>query len=149
MNFYNISNLKISWSDDELLSIQFTDESVHYVDMPKNLRWVYDYLNRYYDIVGFCPLEFLDNHTFTEFAKSVYKELLKVPVGEVITYSELAFRIGCKKGARAVGNIMRKNRFPILIPCHRVVSKNGLGGFSGGLDVKKKLLYFEKMIKRR
>lgn len=80
----------------------------------------------------------------TEFQKKVLKELLKVPYGSTITYKDLAERIGKPGSSRAVGNVMAKNRIPIIIPCHRVISKNGLGGFGGGLSWKKFLLELER-----
>ncbi|QWR76009.1 methylated-DNA--[protein]-cysteine S-methyltransferase [Candidatus Magnetomonas plexicatena] len=81
----------------------------------------------------------------TPFRRSVYNELLRVPFGEVITYGGLARRVGKPSSARAVGQAMRVNPFPILIPCHRVIGSSGsLGGYSEGIDIKIKLLEFEK-----
>jgi O-6-methylguanine DNA methyltransferase len=57
-----------------------------------------------------------------------------------MTYGELAARIGKPKAARAVGTALGANPVPLLVPCHRVVSTTGLGGFTGGLHIKKKLL---------
>ncbi len=75
----------------------------------------------------------------------VYRVLReKVKPGETITYSELGKLVG--KHPRFVGYCMRINRFPLLIPCHRVVSKKGLGGFSYGAGVKEELLRFEKSV---
>ncbi|MBF0265617.1 MAG: MGMT family protein [Gammaproteobacteria bacterium] len=72
------------------------------------------------------PLHFC---SATKFQKKVWNRLLNIPVGKTITYGELAAEV--KSGARAVANACRQNRFPIIIPCHRVVSKNGLGGYDG------------------
>jgi len=71
----------------------------------------------------------LDN--YTDFQRKVYRELLNVKWGETITYGELANRLGTC--ARAVGQALKRNRHLILIPCHRVISHQGLGGFSQGL----------------
>lgn len=79
----------------------------------------------------------------TEFQKKVWNELLKIPYGETITYSELAKRVGSTKGMRAVGNANGKNKILIVVPCHRVVAKNGIGGFSCGIEIKKTLLELE------
>ncbi|MEO5357051.1 MAG: MGMT family protein [Nitrospirae bacterium YQR-1] len=85
----------------------------------------------------------------TPFRKSVYEELLKVPFGEVVTYKELALRVGKPGGARAVGQAMSVNPFPIVIPCHRVIASDGkLGGYSEGIYIKIKLLEFEKSRKK-
>lgn len=67
----------------------------------------------------------------TSFQRRVYLELLNVPVGETITYGELARRIGCRS-AQAVGQALRRNPFAPDVPCHRVVSADGsLGGYFG------------------
>lgn len=90
----------------------------------------------------------LDMEGLSSFRIAVYKELMKVPFGEVITYGELARRIGRPGGARAVGQAMNRNPFLIIVPCHRVVASGGkdhlsLGGFGAGLDVKRMLLRLE------
>jgi len=80
----------------------------------------------------------------TPFSAKVYEELQKIPYGEVISYEELAKKIGNPKAARAVGNANGKNPIVIIIPCHRVISKSGkIGGYSGGIDKKRKLLKLE------
>ncbi len=77
----------------------------------------------------------------TAFQKSVWKTLRKIPVGEVITYGELAQKSGYPGAARAVGTAMKSNPFPIIIPCHRVLpSDKSLGGYAGGKKFKKWLL---------
>ena len=81
----------------------------------------------------------------TEFQLTVWNKLLQIPYGETISYQELASRIGKKNASRAVGNANGKNPIPIIIPCHRVIRKNGsFGGYAGGLKVKKYLLELEK-----
>eukprot|EP00831_Metopus_contortus_P007313 TRINITY_DN12798_c0_g2_i1.p2 TRINITY_DN12798_c0_g2~~TRINITY_DN12798_c0_g2_i1.p2 ORF type:complete len:163 (+),score=24.16 TRINITY_DN12798_c0_g2_i1:183-671(+) len=84
----------------------------------------------------------------TEFQQTVLRCLREcVPAGKVITYSALASLAGRPGAARAVGGVMRANPFPVLIPCHRVVNADmSLGGFSGGLDVKTRLLAHEGII---
>ena len=81
----------------------------------------------------------------TNFQIKVWQELQKIPYGEVISYSELAERINCPKAIRAVGGACGKNPILIIVPCHRVLGKNGnLTGFSGGINYKEKLLILEK-----
>ncbi len=65
------------------------------------------------------------------------------PYGKVITYGELAKRAGCPGGARRVGQIMARNPLPLVIPCHRVVAAGDLGGYGGGLALKRRLLQLE------
>ena len=79
----------------------------------------------------------------TDFQKKVFKTMRNIKYGEVLTYKELAEKAGHPKAYRAVGSTCRANRIPIVIPCHRVVSSSGLGGFGGGLRRKKFLLNLE------
>lgn len=80
----------------------------------------------------------------TEFRKKVWNELIKIPFGKTISYQEIAVKIGDRNKARAIGTANHHNPLPIIIPCHRVVRKNGdLGGFAGGLKAKKFLLELE------
>jgi len=85
----------------------------------------------------------LDISGLTEFEQAVLNETKTIPYGETITYAELARRIGRDGAARAVGQALSKNPYPIVIPCHRVVARSGIGGYSGGVGVKKKLLEME------
>ena len=81
-----------------------------------------------------------------EFYKKVYQEVRKIPYGRTSTYGEIALKIGKKNASRAVGQALNRNPLPILIPCHRVVGKNGrLVGFFAGLAVKRWLLNIERM----
>ena len=87
----------------------------------------------------------LDLSRCTEFKKKVYRALRRVPAGKVLSYGELAKRAGYPGAARAVGSAMKKNRLPIVIPCHRVVpSSGGLGEYSAGKKWKRWLLEHEK-----
>jgi O-6-methylguanine DNA methyltransferase len=82
----------------------------------------------------------------TPFQVLVWKGLMQIPYGQVITYSDLANRIGKPNSARAVGNAVGANPIPIIVPCHRVISSSGLGGYSSGIEIKKKLLRLEGSI---
>lgn len=80
----------------------------------------------------------------TEFEKKVWNCLLSIPLGEVVSYAWVAQKIQNPKAVRAVGRANGKNRIPVVIPCHRVISSDGsLGGYSGGVDLKKALLQIE------
>ncbi len=80
----------------------------------------------------------------TPFQREVYDALLAIPYGETRTYSEVARAIGHPTAVRAVGTANGANPIPIVIPCHRVVATGGrLGGFGGGLPMKRKLLAME------
>lgn len=81
----------------------------------------------------------------TAFQQRVWKAIADIPAGEVLSYSELARRV--HSGPRAVANVCGANRVPLLVPCHRIVAKNGLGGFMQGnpqgLAIKQWLLAHE------
>jgi len=79
----------------------------------------------------------------TDFQKSVWNELCKIPYGETASYSDIAKRIGRPGAYRAVGSACGANPIPLIIPCHRVVAAVGLGGFAGGLSLKRKLMEIE------
>lgn len=77
----------------------------------------------------------------TPFAASVLLEVSRIPRGSTLSYGEVAARVGKPRAARAVGNTMARNPFPIIIPCHRVVCRDGSpGGFGGGEALKARLL---------
>lgn len=77
------------------------------------------------------------------FEQKVLFETRKIKYGRTITYSELAESIG-SRAVRAAGNALSKNPLPIIIPCHRVVAKKDIGGYSGGIHIKTRLLELEK-----
>ena len=83
----------------------------------------------------------------TPFQQKVWSCLYKIPYGEMRTYKDIAEQIGDKNACRAVGNANNKNPIPIFIPCHRVISSDSsIGGYSGGLDIKTKLLKIEGIV---
>jgi methylated-DNA-[protein]-cysteine S-methyltransferase len=79
----------------------------------------------------------------TEFQREVWRELTRIPYGETISYGELARRVGRPRGPRAVGQANGRNPIPIIVPCHRVLASNGVGGYGGGLPMKRALLAVE------
>lgn len=81
----------------------------------------------------------------TEFQRKVWNELEKIPYGKTVSYQDLAGRIGNPKASRAVGGAGGKNPIMIIIPCHRVINKNGeIGGYAWGIQLKQYLLELEK-----
>jgi methylated-DNA-[protein]-cysteine S-methyltransferase len=80
----------------------------------------------------------------TDFQKSCWRELLRIPYGETRTYADIARAIGKPNAFRAVGMANHDNPIAIIVPCHRVLASNGgLCGYGGGLDIKQKLLELE------
>ncbi|MFX1410237.1 MAG: methylated-DNA--[protein]-cysteine S-methyltransferase [Promethearchaeota archaeon] len=89
-------------------------------------------------------LELLNFDGCYEIQKRVLLAEHGIPRGWVSTYIRIAIKIGIPRGARVVGNALARNPFPIIIPCHRAIKTNGdLGGFQGGLVMKRKLLELE------
>jgi len=85
----------------------------------------------------------------TPFAKKVYRAVLSIPLGEVRTYQWVAQKAGNRKAYRAVGTILNKNPFPVIIPCHRVIkSSNISGGYMFGEKRKKEILDLERELKQ-
>ena len=85
----------------------------------------------------------------TPFQQKVWTALGEIPYGKTCTYGELAARIACPGGARAVGMALNKNPLVIVCPCHRVIGADGtLTGFGGGLEIKRKLLLLEGAVFR-
>ncbi len=88
--------------------------------------------------------EDLDVGGATPFEMRVWDTVYGIPYGEVRSYDWVAKQVGNPKEVRAVGQALKRNRLPIIIPCHRVINKSGdLGGFSGGVELKRKLLSIE------
>lgn len=86
----------------------------------------------------------LDFNQCFEIQKKVLLAEYKIPRGWVSTYKRIAHHLHMPKGARVVGNALARNPFPIIIPCHRAIKTNGeLGGFQGGIDMKRALLELE------
>lgn len=83
----------------------------------------------------------------TPFQQRVRQHCAVIPLGETRRYAELAESAGSARAARAVGSVMSGNPYAIVIPCHRILSTTGLGGYTGGLDAKRWLLAHEQKIR--
>lgn len=123
-------------------------ETASDTNVPPYVTRLFDWFDRYFagkrppfpDI----PLE----PTGTPFQRAVWAKLKLIPYGATVTYGEMAGALasyfsGGKTSPRALGGAVGANPLPILVPCHRVVAKNGLGGFAWGLEIKKFLLELE------
>lgn len=120
-------------------AIEFSKES-YFSDAKETLK-IYFKGQR----VDFClPLD-LDG--YTDFQIKVWEATRTIPYGELRSYKWVAQKMGSPKSARAVGQALALNPLPIIVPCHRVVASNGsLRGFTGGLELKEKLIRLEKGI---
>ncbi len=88
----------------------------------------------------------VDLRGLTEFQQRVLLALSRVPLGQTVQYADLARAVGQPGAARAVGGAMARNPIPVILPCHRVLGAAGLGGFSGGLELKRSLLLLEGVL---
>ena len=79
----------------------------------------------------------------TSFQKKVFKQVARIPYGTTMSYGDIARAVGHPRACRAVGTVNARNKLPLFIPCHRVVASNGIGGYGGGLSMKKRLLKLE------
>ena len=140
-----IGNLKIKTEKGEIVSLSLSDEKVSENKIKEKLvQSAINQLDEYFEgkrTTFSLPL----NPKGTPFQKRVWKELIKIPYGKTVSYQEIALRLGNKNLTRAVGGANNKNPIIILIPCHRVIGKNGnLTGFACGVYIKEKLLNIEK-----
>lgn len=93
------------------------------------------------------PTDALDFSELSEFERQVTEAVCNIPLGETRSYGEIAAQVGRPGGAQAVGQVMANNRFPVVVPCHRVVAADGtLGGYASGTDIKQWLLDLERRI---
>ena len=138
-----IGVLEITCKNNELISLKLVDnfeKTGRDNDFIKNIKAQLDE----YFLGKRQKFEIRLNPIGTSFQKLVWKELEKIPYGTVKSYSEIAKNIGNPNSQRAVGNACNKNPIMIVIPCHRVIAKNGnLGGFAHGSVVKQKLIDIE------
>jgi len=130
-------------SGDEVASVEFR-RSGELKKLP-----ITDDLARYF---SGKPVNFLKYDVclegFTSFEQEVLNETRKISYGNTITYAEIAKRVGHSRAARAVGNALGKNPVPIVIPCHRVVGRDDIGGYLCDVGIKKRLLNLEHPFER-
>ena len=141
-----IGRLVLESDGDVLIGVWLPNESRHKrrdaEDVPPVLKETATQLEEYFagERTDFDLQMELDG---TRFQREVWTELTRIPYGETISYGELARRVGRPNGPRAVGQANGRNPIPIIVPCHRVLASNGIGGYGGGLKVKRALLALE------
>ncbi len=139
-------SVKLNFFEGQLKSVNFIDKEPDFRTV-HSLSNIWDDMKSYFSgkKVAFNVPFRIDY--FTEFEKRVLKTVEKIEYGKITTYKNIALYLGDKRLARAVGNALRKNPLPIIIPCHRVIGSDGsLGGFMGknGIEIKGILLKIEK-----
>ena len=114
-------------------------------DMPVDISELALEIAAYLEWGAPCPMAKLDMSACTEFQKQIYAQVQAISRGETMTYGQVAERAARPGAARAVGRAMARNPFAILVPCHRVVAKKGLGGYLWGTEMKEMLLRLERV----
>lgn len=141
----DFGTFKISGNDKGVVSVRLTDyvgfddikPSKHVVACANQMEEYFQKKRTSFDLT-------FDWTEGTDFYKKVWSELVKIPYGQTCSYLDVAERLGDKKAVRAVGQANRNNPIAIIVPCHRVVAKNGdLQGYFYGVDMKQRLLEFE------
>lgn len=134
------------WDEKGLRGTSFFFDKKKNSEAPSWVKKLQKRIEKYYQGVSdnFRDIKIVvDNKT--EFQKKVYEVVRNIPRGKVLTYKEVAFQAGSPLAFRAIGQIMARNPFPLIVPCHRVVGSGKLGGFSapGGLKTKCAMLKIE------
>lgn len=142
-------HITITCKGDQLLKVTLvlaTQFSYTFIDAsPKLQKKLTNWLNSYADRAK-NPFS-IDLPKHNSFTSKVLNYLCSIPFGKTQSYKEVATAVGHPKGSRPVGNACRGNPFPLFVPCHRVIASDGsFGGFSCGLELKRRLLKFEGVI---
>ncbi|WOF15694.1 methylated-DNA--[protein]-cysteine S-methyltransferase [Methanoplanus sp. FWC-SCC4] len=127
--------IHVTWAGTIVHKVSFSRTGEE-ADIPLQLR---QYLNG--KVNGISPLTSVALESDYPYSK-IYREVSKIPYGITKTYSEIAEIT--KTNPRLVGNAMKRNPTPLIIPCHRVVAKEGIGGFTPDIEIKKSLLLMEQ-----
>ncbi len=130
--------LELNLHPEENLSIQKTDNVI--------LDRVETWMAQYFAGVPVSPDALPLAPDGTAFQRQVWQILRNIPYGQTVTYGDIAKMISPAMSAQAVGNAVGANPIPVIIPCHRVVAANGIGGYSSGIKIKQQLLTLEKTV---
>jgi methylated-DNA-[protein]-cysteine S-methyltransferase len=137
----SFGTILVSWNSQGLLShIEWSQGRLavwQRVRVPAALADLIDQIRGYFyqgEPIGIVPWDQLDQSDWTDFQKEVYQVISRIPHGETRTYGWVATHLGKISASRAVGQALKKNPLPILIPCHRVLSATSMGGFMGVVD---------------
>lgn len=144
-----IGNITIIYDDNSLFELYFNEEkeNANYINnkvIKATIQWLDDYFEGNKSKIN-IPIKLIGS----DFQLKVWKILSEIPYGKTISYGEIAKTIAKTKGiermsSQAIGNAVGRNPISIIIPCHRVIGKDGnLTGYSGGIDIKRKLLEIE------
>lgn len=142
----SIGHWQCDFSDDQLIRIRPVDPTIqHLPELPHHSIWL-SHLDNFFKSHGKILPPYTIPKTGTAFQHRVWEYLSRIPAGHTQTYQTIADKLGT--WPRPIGQACRVNPFPLIIPCHRVVAKTGLGGYMGpnesGLAIKRQLLALEQ-----
>lgn len=153
----SLGNMLFVSKDDALISIRIVSMDASsirnrfLIENPDAFESVKSFLNLAKQLDAYMKGEridfsriHVDISVFPDFTQRVLKEVRKIPYGEVTTYGFISKRLGYRNAARAVGQALKVNPIPIIIPCHRVIREDGsIGGYALGINIKQRLLSIE------
>ncbi len=137
--------VNVVMKDEVVLRVTFDDSPLYENVQSETARDLKKDLERYFkgETVDFSKYD-VDLSDLSVFSRMVLEEVRSIPYGKTLTYGELAKRLDTSP--RAIGMALKSNPTPLIVPCHRVVAKDGLGGFSSGLEIKRALLKLEGVL---
>lgn len=145
--YSGFKSIEINFLDQKIVSTRFLKKIFPKKSKPKikNIDQIIKWLDSYFSHKNLknLPFSYFNLGEMSEFNQNVLKEIHKITFGKNKTYSDIALKIKKPKAFRAVGTACGKNPIILFIPCHRVLGKSGLGGFSYGLKLKETLLELE------
>jgi O-6-methylguanine DNA methyltransferase len=137
-------DLYLTYTDKSLTGVSFTKPSGIPFKKGAAPKSFIRELTAYFQGENRCFSQEIKLLTGTEFEKNVWSTLNEIPFGETRSYKWVAEKIGNSSAVRAVGRALSRNPIPIVLPCHRVIESDGsIGGYSSGVNVKKRLLEME------
>ena len=138
--------IKLPQVDLDMLCLPFDDRGWQIDDRHPKANAIADALVRYFNGQAVqTPWSIMDLSPFTTAQQTVYRTVATIPYGRTASYGQVARLAGMPRAARFVGNTMANNRYPVFIPCHRVIKGDGSpGGFGGGTALKEKMLAMER-----
>lgn len=137
---FGLWHVHVSWQDDLVYRVRFARDGIVGPVPEEILRYC---AGRETDLSALRSVATEGGST----SAAIYRAVRSIPYGETVTYGEVARMVGT--APRAVGSAMARNPTPLVVPCHRVVAKTGIGGFSPDVTIKEALLTMERRESRR
>lgn len=132
--------VQVHWCGNTIHRIRFATTAIP-GDVPRQIRQFC--AGRAADLRSFGTVAIHDDSMYSR----IYREVREIPCGNTVTYGEIAHRAGTSP--RVVGQAMARNPTPLVIPCHRVIAADGIGGFSPSIEIKEALIAMERKMLRK